>query len=164
MKHNKVWPKWYLWQKWIRSHLKLELSVSFCSTNWPLCLLNIYVWLMKHNKVWPKWYLWQTWIWSHLKLELVQQNDLCCFCWSFYSCKNRQNKRTFKHRVRIWKITICYFKETIIGNSLVKTCNKSFKDSLVKKTTIIPILSHNKKNWKDKKSEIKIFSKIWFIF
>jgi hypothetical protein len=34
--HSKVWPKSYLWQLWIWSHLKLELRMSLCSTNWPL--------------------------------------------------------------------------------------------------------------------------------
>ncbi len=37
-KHNKVWPTSYLPHLKIWSKLKLELSMSFCSTNWPLRL------------------------------------------------------------------------------------------------------------------------------
>ncbi len=34
--HHKVWPKSQQQVLWILSHLKLELSMSFCSTNRPL--------------------------------------------------------------------------------------------------------------------------------
>ncbi len=37
--HNKVWPKSYIGHLYILSHLKLELSASFCSTNQPKGLL-----------------------------------------------------------------------------------------------------------------------------
>ncbi len=45
--------KIYLWQLWIGSQLKLELSMSFCTTNWPLRWV---CWTSKpalcHNRVW----------------------------------------------------------------------------------------------------------------
>jgi len=33
--HIKMWPYSQKWLLWMRSSLKFELSLSFCSTNWP---------------------------------------------------------------------------------------------------------------------------------
>jgi len=54
-KSYKVWPKWYMWQFWIWSHLKLELSMSFRSTNRPQDMAK-----SGYNSpidlFWPRWF------------------------------------------------------------------------------------------------------------
>jgi hypothetical protein len=43
-----VWPKSCLLHWWLWSHLKLELSISFCSTNWPQPLWFV-CWMSKSD-------------------------------------------------------------------------------------------------------------------
>ncbi len=70
---TKVWPNSWQWLFWIWSHLKLQLSLSFCSAYWKQFLRRV-CWtksdLSSTTKVWPNWHNWHFWIWSHLKLEL----------------------------------------------------------------------------------------------